>query len=258
MKKLLFIGILLNFSSSARAMQNALDHFRSCLSTLLAIHNPDQQLLEACYNSDITKSFIALKAGADSNCKKRSYGSTPLHIASIKGNCAIISLLLANNADINANNKLHQTSLHFAIYNGHKNCVELLLKTGADTQKKAIDSSDSFLEIAKNTGKIEIYHLLKNHYDLLLEESRNSPTENTLFKAVYNNYIDIVKIVLGKNIKPVRSLLCLANKLHYKELYILLITHLNITPGQSAISKQAIPLLHALPTEIKQYIVSLI
>ena len=46
--------------------------------------------------------------------EKNSKGSTPLHLAAIKGNIEIISLLIENGVDVNCLNNINQNVLHSA------------------------------------------------------------------------------------------------------------------------------------------------
>ena len=60
---------------------------------------------------------------------------TPLHIAAIKGNDAIVKTLFDLNADINAvAEEEHSggTALHWAAYSGHESTIKLLMELGCD------------------------------------------------------------------------------------------------------------------------------
>ena len=73
-----------------------------------------------------------IKKGADVN----KTGWTPLHYAASNGNMAIISLLLENNAYIDAESPNGTTPLMMAAMYGTPAAVKLLLEEGADPQLK--------------------------------------------------------------------------------------------------------------------------
>jgi ankyrin repeat protein len=64
------------------------------------------------------------------------FGNTPLKIASVQGNVAVISALLDYGADINALNEDGCTALHHAVSQGHTEAAALLVKRGADATTK--------------------------------------------------------------------------------------------------------------------------
>jgi len=74
---------------------------------------------------------VLLKAGADPDpaCK---YGHTPLHNLAIKGDVAVMELLLDHKAEVNVFNGNGNTPLHNAAQFGHPRAVELLINRGAD------------------------------------------------------------------------------------------------------------------------------
>ena len=54
--------------------------------------------------------------------------NTPLHAASLKGNTAVISVLIQHGAEVNARGRFDRTPLHYACYKGyfksHRECVK--------------------------------------------------------------------------------------------------------------------------------------
>lgn len=60
-----------------------------------------------------------------------SHDWTPLHVAASKGNEAMVELLLAHEADVNAVNKKGKNIVHVAAERGYARIVELLLANGA-------------------------------------------------------------------------------------------------------------------------------
>ena len=78
---------------------------------------------------------MLLKAGADIDHRKQrgSYlGATPLYFASLKGQAAIIDILLKAGACVETSNIEGHTPLFTAVFCGHMRAVEALLHGGAD------------------------------------------------------------------------------------------------------------------------------
>jgi len=67
---------------------------------------------------------------------KDNNGNTPLHWAAHGGHRSVAEFLMANKAEVNAQNELGLTSLHLAVQEGHKDVVELLLARKADVNAK--------------------------------------------------------------------------------------------------------------------------
>ncbi|XP_058793336.1 myotrophin-like [Phymastichus coffea] len=86
-------------------------------------------------------------------------GRTPLHYAADYGQTEVLRYLMDKGADLNATDKHGITVLLAAIWEGHTNCVKLLLEKGVKTDGKTPDGA-SYLDAAE---KDEIKELLKTH-----------------------------------------------------------------------------------------------
>jgi len=75
-------------------------------------------------------------------------GRPPLHVAADYGQKEVLEYLVRHGADINATDKYGITPLLSAIYEGHTDCVKLLLSKGAKKVGKAPDGS-SYLDCAE-------------------------------------------------------------------------------------------------------------
>ena len=84
---------------------------------------------------EIVKFLLEKGASIDS---KNDYGSTPLHLASMKGHLEIVKLLLGEGANIDAKDENGSTPLHWA--SRHPEIVELLCEKS--TQKHQNTESD--------------------------------------------------------------------------------------------------------------------
>lgn len=74
---------------------------------------------------------MLLNKGANPNVRARGTSeSTPLILFASRGNVAMISMLLKSGADVDAVDSDNNTALIAAVNNGHKKCIEVLLKHG--------------------------------------------------------------------------------------------------------------------------------
>jgi ankyrin repeat protein len=100
---------------------------------------------------------IVLEAGADPN--KEELTLLPLVLAAGNGFPESVSLLLQYGADVNKAQWNGLTALTESVRYGHRECVELLVKAGADPWHKGPDGNDSF-ELARKTERNDILAIL--------------------------------------------------------------------------------------------------
>lgn len=105
-------------------------------------------------NLDTARKLISHKASARVKDKR---GQLPLHRAAAVGNVPIVNLLLENRSPVNTTDVDSSTALHHAIAEGHGDAALVLLKAGADTDKK--DSSGAFAIDLAPDAKIKNYIL---------------------------------------------------------------------------------------------------
>ena len=103
---------------------------------------------------EIVELLIAEGANVNAN---NQYGYTPLHLATTK---EVAALLISNGADVNAKIDEGWTSLHSAVANGHKEVVEVLIAKGADVNAKDDDGDTPLLYAYSHW---EIANLLRKH-----------------------------------------------------------------------------------------------
>ncbi|XP_043284975.1 myotrophin [Venturia canescens] len=87
-------------------------------------------------------------------------GRMPLHYAADYGQNEVVGYLLDKGAQANAMDKHSITPLLAAIWEGHTNCVKLLLENGAHPEGLTPDGT-SYIEAAE---KDEIKDLLRRHH----------------------------------------------------------------------------------------------
>lgn len=110
----------------------------------------------AARSAFIYSAWLLLKAGADINIKD-SYGDTPLIKAcsSLEGVLGIIDMvrfLISNNGDVRLANFKGRSALAVAIRNISLDCIELLLKVGADIDSKDVDGETPLMKACQRSG----------------------------------------------------------------------------------------------------------
>lgn len=63
-------------------------------------------------------------------------GDTCLHLAAIRGDDVAARYLIELGLDVNSCGDMHNTPLHYAVRHGNASIVDLLLQSGASTDKK--------------------------------------------------------------------------------------------------------------------------
>ncbi len=109
------------------------------------------QLWNASISGNIQAAISALKSGAEVNSldtRKSKSGRRPLNYAALAGHINMIEWLLANGAEINAQNKTGFTALQHAVENCEVEAFKILLKNKADSAMTTLNKL-SLTEIAK-------------------------------------------------------------------------------------------------------------
>ena len=92
-------------------------------------------------DGNVDELIIALNQGDNStNWYRGEDGDTALRMAAYNGHMNCVEMLLNRGIDINSKNNKGYTSLHWAAQKGHINIVEILLNRGIDINSEDIDS----------------------------------------------------------------------------------------------------------------------
>ena len=93
------------------------------------------------------------------------FGHTALAMAAMKGNVAVVRLLLEAGADKDTTIHNHgYTALMLAAARGHLECVRLLLDAGADREKASRNGKTAAM-LASTFGRLECVRLLSGGAD---------------------------------------------------------------------------------------------
>lgn len=157
-------------------------------------------------NIEVAK--FLLKKGIDVNVKNE-YGSTPLHYAAAEGHkdtVAIIQLLLANGADVNAIAKCDgMTPLHKAVIRGVEKNVEVLLVNGADVKVQDNEQHTplhyTVLNREDESSISIIKRLLANGADI---NATDKDGDTLLHLAIQRNCTKIIQLLLNKKDSGIR------------------------------------------------------
>jgi ankyrin repeat protein len=88
-------------------------------------------------DGDLSVIRTALDRGMDPNCSTDAYSL--LHLAAREGDLDLIRRLVELGAEVNCVNDQEETPLHWAVYNGCRDAVELLYDLGADPSMRDAD-----------------------------------------------------------------------------------------------------------------------
>ncbi|RPB25170.1 hypothetical protein L211DRAFT_822583 [Terfezia boudieri ATCC MYA-4762] len=108
-------------------------------------------LMVAAAAGDVAATVKCLRSGADIEETTEDTGETAFMLASSKGHCEILHMLLSSGANIDATNAKGWTTLMLAARSGNLEVVDLLTSRGADLRAKS-PYGKTALEIAKENG----------------------------------------------------------------------------------------------------------
>lgn len=123
-------------------------------------------------------------------------GLTPLHLASQEGDLAIVRALLDKGAYIDARDNRGLSPLHLAVYNRHMNVVNELLAKNA-TINETDRNRKTPLHIASAAGDLDcVKALLENGADV---NAKDYSEFTPLINAAINEHADVVKELVANN-----------------------------------------------------------
>ncbi|KAF5336208.1 hypothetical protein D9758_017771 [Tetrapyrgos nigripes] len=133
-----------------------------------------------------------IENGADVNAQGGEYGNA-LQAASYRREVDIVKLLLENGADVNAQGGVYGNALQAASWRGSVDIVKLLLENGADVNAQGGVYSNA-LQAASWRGSVDIVKLLlENGADVNAQGGKDG---NALQAASWKGNVDIVKLLL--------------------------------------------------------------
>jgi cytohesin len=148
----------------------------------------------AAEGSEIERIRTLVAAGVDVNVKQR-FGYTPLHYAVWDGNRNMVGLLIDKGAAINAATWLGDTPLHSASERHRNDIAEFLISKGTNVNAKGNYGRTPLHHAARLGNKDMVTLLLTNSADV---NSREEGDYTPLHGAAQQGYTDVAKVlVLG-------------------------------------------------------------
>ncbi len=154
--------------------------------------------LAARHNRIITAGLLIAK-GVDLNSRD-NYERTPLnYLTLMTDNIEAARLLIQNGADINAKDANGMMPLNHAVHGNAHGLIDLLLDNDADVNTAQAGGPVIWLRMAASIGSVRMFKVLveKAGEDLFKKESDN---ESIMRSAISGGSLEIVKILLAKNI----------------------------------------------------------
>ena len=142
-------------------------------------------ICEAAKAGDLARVAALLKADPKSVSSREDLKGTALHWAAFKGRADMVSLLLENGADANAETWLGLTPLHAAAVGGNTNVVKLLLARQAKVDARDISIGCTPLHCAAIAGSTEVAALLLANgakIDARLNKSVSEQNKKKIYK----------------------------------------------------------------------------
>lgn len=177
-----------DFSSTSSSSSHDARH-----SLRFRLHS--SRLFEAINDNDVDTFSAYLGVRTDINLQN-AQGETLLHYAIIKGNKAIVALLLEKGFNLLTKNVYGYTALHRAVISNNKDIVAMLLK--ADANQLFPDKNDEIpLHWAAEAGYSDIV-------ELLLQDAKAGKAKNIQNK---DGHTPLYRAIISQDVATVRCLL---------------------------------------------------
>ncbi len=162
------------------------------------VQEATQSLHKAAKDGDLERVKSLIAQGADVNAQDEK-GWTPLHAAAGNGHEAVVEILIEQGADIKARNNKGSTPLHAAAWPGHKAVVKVLLEHNATVNAQDKKGATPLYHAAWEGHKDVVEILLEQGADVNMNRVGESWTP--LLHATMAGHAPVVKALLENGAK---------------------------------------------------------
>jgi HEAT repeat protein len=163
----------------------------------LAAPGTQSEVLEAVKQGNLKKMQAALIDHPQLTSYRDDNFQTPLHIAVSNGDMAMAELLLANDADINAENRRGFTPLSYVAGDGHTELAKFLIAKGAIVDCRTKDYMTPLHLAASNGYSALVELLIANGADVGAHSGGIGLTGTPLHDAAYEGHVEVARILLA-------------------------------------------------------------
>lgn len=183
LKYLLFTVVFVSLATAAYIFINR--HLAKKDLEKLGITHSEQSFVKTACDGNKEATLLFIKSGMDVNAKGE-HTLTALHCAAKNGDVDLVSILLKNNAEVNAktndqNNPLI-APLHLAASNGKTDVVNVLLDAGADINANTPSGTPLFLAAAIGDNDM-VKTLIKRGANIHIKDRWGGTALHAIFKT---------------------------------------------------------------------------
>jgi ankyrin repeat protein len=145
-----------------------------------------------CGLQDVVE-FLAIEYPQDVNSRTFDKESTPLLLASHRGDLKLAGVLVKHGADVAALTRDEETPLHLASQHNHAELARLLLEHRADVAAQTKDG-ETPLHLASQQNHVELARLLLEHHADVAAQTKDGVTP--LHLASQQNHVELSRLLL--------------------------------------------------------------
>eukprot|EP00057_Strongylocentrotus_purpuratus_P002406 XP_003724459.1 PREDICTED: probable protein S-acyltransferase 23 isoform X1 [Strongylocentrotus purpuratus] len=161
------------------------------------------KVVDAIQNNWVYEQIVqVIQAQPDGINEKGWHGFTALHRAALRGDPAIIALLLEHGADVNLINDYGETPLMYACKRGNPQNVDLFLEAGSNLDTEDHQGRKPVHHAAAG-GSVHTLHYLEQVHGITFDE-RDKHGQTPLHVTCYQGFQDAVKYLLRKGRSDVK------------------------------------------------------
>ncbi len=163
-------------------------------------------MVKACLRGDLNRVVKLLDLGAPVNAKTDVHGVSPLMAAAAGGHIAVMGLLLARGADVNANAAQGITALTVAMSQDQIEAARVLLNSGADANTKDSYNTTPLMAAAMNGQPAFVKMLLESGADVTAKNSQGKSALTLALEKGHKEVAALLESYRHADVSPPRGL----------------------------------------------------